>query len=352
MMLANIPTTDPFGITGDPQMPFLAQALDPLQARCKLERHRARLASVGGQIELRAVRVTRYKPGRRCLIEYDVAIERPGAPSEALTLVGKARARGLDEPSFQLLDLLWAAGFGAASRDGVCVPEPIGTIPEFQMWLQRKVPGAVATRRLVDSDGVTLARRIVEAVHKLHQAGILPHRRHTMADELRILHERLARVAQMEPRWEPRLDRVRDTCDRLGADIFERQTCGIHRDFYPDQVIVSGARLYLLDLDLYSAGDPALDIGNFIGHLTELSLRTLGDPLGLADREAAMAERFAELAGPATRAAVGAYATLTLVRHVYLSTQFPERRPFTEALLELCEQRLSCSRTSHSFPIR
>jgi len=33
-------------------------------------------------------------------------------------------------------------------------------------------------------------------------------------------------------------------------------------------------------------------------------------------------------------------ATLTLARHVYLSTQFPERIPFTEALLDLCEQRL------------
>src|SRR5262245_22062629 len=141
MMQANIPTTDLFGITDDPQMPFLAQALDPLQARRKLERHRARLASVGGQIELRAVRVARYKPGRRCLIEHDVAIERPGAPSEALTLVGKARARGLDSSSYQLLASLYAAGFGADSCDGICVPEPIGTIPEFQMWLQRKVPG-------------------------------------------------------------------------------------------------------------------------------------------------------------------------------------------------------------------
>jgi hypothetical protein len=26
--------------------------------------------------------------------------------------------------------------------------------------------------------------------------------------------------------------------------------CGIHRDFYADQVIVDGSRLYLLDFDL------------------------------------------------------------------------------------------------------
>jgi len=37
---------------------------------------------------------------------------------------------------------------------------------------------------------------------------------------------------------------------------------------------------------------------------------------------------------------VRSYTTLTLVRHIYISTQIAERRPFTEALLELCEQRL------------
>ena len=34
----------------------------------------------------------------------------------------------------------------------------------------------------------------------------------------------------------------------------------IHRDFYPDQVLVDGARVYLLDLDLYSLGEPPLDV--------------------------------------------------------------------------------------------
>jgi hypothetical protein len=38
------------------------------------------------------------------------------------------------------------------------------------------------------------------------------------------------------------------------------------------------------------------------------------------------------LAGEATRAAVRAYTRLTLARHLYLSTQFPQRRPFAEGL--------------------
>ena len=40
------------------------------------------------------------------------------------------------------------------------------------------------------------------------------------------------------------------------------------------------------------------------------------------------------------REAVRAYTTLTLARHIYLSTQFSERTHTTEHLLELCEQRV------------
>src|SRR5207245_9541587 len=105
--------------------------------------------------------------------------------------------------------------------------------------------------------------------------------------------------------------------DRLGAATREATTCWSHRYFYADQVIVDAGRLFLVDFDLYCEGDPALDIGNFLGHVTEQSLRTLGDPEALADREHAMEERFVELSG-VTPAAVRAYATLTLVRHVYL----------------------------------
>jgi hypothetical protein len=159
-------------------------------------------------------------------------------------------------------------------------------------------------------------------------------------DELRILYERLPLVAQMYPRWGKRLERVLEACEHVGAATPEPKLRGIHRDFYPDQVIVDGHRLYLLDLDLYCEGDSGLDIGNFIGHITEQSLRTLGSPDALADREVALEERFVELSGEVTRAAVRSYTTLTLVRHIYISTQFAERCPFSEALLELCEQRL------------
>jgi hypothetical protein len=337
---ADVALIDPLGVTNDPAMSTLAAALDPAEVRRRFRGRLRRLTGENGLTHLRTIRVTRYKPGRRCVIEYELEVERPDAAPEIVTLIGKVRRLRSGKSGYRLLSALWEAGFGADSADGITVAEPIGAVPEFRMWLQRKVQGQVATDLLAEPGGEDLARRIAEAAHKVHRAGVLAKRRHTMHDELRILHERLPSVARSEPQWAGRIERLLDACDRLGAGTLKPEPCGIHRDFYADQVIVAGPRLCLIDFDLYCEGDPALDIGNFLGHIREQSLRSLGDPEALADLEVAMEERFVELAGEETRAAVRAYKLLTLARHVHLSTLFPERRPFTGNLLELCEEYL------------
>ncbi len=335
----NISVSDQFGVTNDPNMPFLSQALDPLEVQHQLP---LLLKGEDERIQLNAIRVTRYKPGRRCLIEYDLKLEIPDKPVEKIVLIGKMRSRGLDWSSYHLVKSLWNKGFGANSEDGIFVPEPMGVIPEFQMWLQRKVPGELATKLLTEEKGVALAKRIAQALHKVHQAAIPASRRHTMTDELRILHERLPLVAQIKPEWTKRLEKILSACDRLGNNTPEPHLRGIHRDFYPDQVIADGAYLYLLDFDLYCEGNPALDLGNFIAHIQEQSLRTLGNIEALKERENALVEEFLRLSDKTTsKADISAYTTLTLVRHIYLSTQFPERCPFTHILLEICEQRLN-----------
>ena len=338
--MTNIEIIDPFNITEDPKMPFLLQALNPFEVKQQFENHVHSLSSQAKQIQLQAIRTIRYKPKRRCLIEYDITVKQFDGSEQAITLIGKARSRGLDRRNYSLVKSLWEQNFGKNSKDDVFVPEPMGMIESWNMWFQRKVPGIIATKLLVEPEGIKLARRIAQAAHKLHQAGISSHRVHTIADELQILRDRISIVAEMFPEQQKRLAKILDACDRLGASIPEVTPQGIHRDFYPDQIIVDRNCLYLLDMDLYCQGDPSLDIGNFIGHIIEQSLRTSGKISTLADREAALTKEFLRLSSTATRSAVESYTTLTLVRHIYLSTQFSARQPFTNSLIELCEQRL------------
>jgi len=339
-MSATIPVSDAFRAADDAALPTVALALDPARVAKEFKRGLLRLTGENGLVKLKAIRVLRHKPGRRCVIEYDVRIERPNQKREKALLVGKIRARRFGNEGYRLLDAIWNAGFDRRSPDGISVPEPVGLIPSFRMWLQRRITGVVASQGLAGPDGVELARSIAQAIHKLHRARIPVERVHTVADELRILHECLPLVAQTKLELQKRITRLLENCDRLGASLPGRQSCGIHRDFYPGQVIAKDRRLFLIDFDLYCLGDPALDVGNFIGHMMEESVRRFGRPDALADREAALEERFAELSDEEIRPRVQAYVTLTLARHVYLTTQFVERRPFTEALLELVESRL------------
>jgi aminoglycoside phosphotransferase (APT) family kinase protein len=335
-----IAVSDPFGAASDPLLPTVATALEPDAVNEAFKHGLPRLAGSDGRVTVRSIQVVRHKPGKRAVIEYRVRVKRPGAPVQRVRLFGKIRAKRFGNEAYRLLDALWQAGFNDASADGVSVPEPLGVLPEFRMWLQRRVKGSLAGPALSGPDGVAVARRIAEAIHKLHVAGVPAERSHSMDDELRILHECLARVTQLHPAWAGRIERLRESCDRLGTSVPKPQPCGIHRDFYPAQVILKGRRLWLIDFDLYCQGDPALDVGNFLGHVLEEGVRLTADATALREREKALEERFIELAGRHMLTAVRAYTTLTLARHVYLTTQFPDRVRFVEPVLNLCEQRL------------
>lgn len=317
-------------LLADPTLAFLAPALNPDWVASRLSE------VLGRSLTLQAIRPLRHKPGRRCLIAYDLLLAGESGP---VTVVGKVRSRGLDHHSYELQSKLWHYGFDEASPDGVSVPEPLGVIPEMNLWLQRWVPGEVATALLPEDVG--LAERIAGAIAKLHRAGIPARKRHTPADELRILQERLPRVLHSYPQWEKRIEQVLQASAVLAETLPPATTTGIHRDFYPDQVLVRGDRLYLLDLDLYCQGDPALDIGNFIAHLSEQSLRQFGHPDAFAEQEAALVETFCQGNGGVSRDAIASYKTLTLVRHIYISTLHPNRRATTAPLLALCEARLA-----------
>ena len=334
-----ISVSDPFNATGDAALPMVGAALDPTLAASEFKRRLPRLSG-GGRLKLKAVRVVRHKPGKRCVVEYDVEVRQPGEVDYPVTVIGKIRARRSGNEGFRQLETIWNAGFEAQSPDGISVPEPVGVISKFKMWCQRKVPGETATRLLAGPEGGALARRIAEAIHKLHRSKLLTEHSHTMADELRILRECFDKVASQRPEWTGRLAKLMVACEKLGARVPVPNACGIHRDFYSSQVIVDGARLWLIDFDLFCLGDPGLDVGNFLGHVIEHALRERGEANAFRVVERAMEDRFVELSGEQTRLAVRAYTTLTLARHVYLSTQFEERRHMTESLLDLCEQRL------------
>ncbi len=333
-----IDVIDEFDAINDAGMPFLNMALNPQIVQNKLAE-----CFPDSKYFLKHIKVIRYKPERRCLVEYKVENSNNrniGRSIKESILIGKARAKGLDRRTYELQVQLWNNGFGANAVDNISVPEPVGMIPEFSMWFQRKVVGVTAAKVITGQERITIAKRIAETAHKLHSSGIRPSRKHLISDELGVLKDRLERVIKMFPHWKKRIDRVLDKCIRIASSIQDTLSCGIHRDFYPDQLIVDGEKIFLLDLDLYCAGDPALDIGNFLGHLIETGIRTKNNENAFLNIQKTISEEYLLLSGCNLARNIETYTTLTLARHIYISTLFRDRRKYTEAILSTSEKRL------------
>lgn len=343
-----VSVVDHFGVSRDPEMPFLRTAIGAVRAQEHLNRslHKAddpKLKDASARI--RGIRVRRYKPGRRCLIQYDIA---SGKGQENITLLGKARSKGLDLATYQLQLTLWNNGFSSESPDKISIPRPVATIPEFNMWLYRKASGFPLTQFLPGPQGVSLARRVAQSARKVHTCAVPAPRSHTIEDELDILRQRLDMVTSIHPQWEKRIQALLQGCEEIAASVPAAPMASIYRDFYSDNILVDGERLYLLDFDLYCKGDPALDIGNFIGHLKELGLRHYDNADKFIAIEEELKKEFLRLSMGVDLRSIEVYTTLTLARHIYLSTQFLERQPFTEKIMELSQQRIDAHRRNRS----
>jgi hypothetical protein len=253
----------PIDTPNDPALPHLAEMLDPTSATQHL---RQSLDAPG--LRVRAARLIRHKPGRRALVAYRIA------PFGQLPerFLAKTRARGLDERTWSLNERLHSLGLASTGVYRASVPRPLGAVSEWRAWLQTWVPGETVWDALLldpPERATALAAGIAEALWALHRAPVEVGRDHDIDAELAILEPRLRHAAEQHPAWSERIGSVLDACRTLAERIRARPVVTLHRDFYPDQILVAGEHLHLLDLDLCARGDPALDLGNFVAHLEE-----------------------------------------------------------------------------------
>ena len=305
--------------------------------------------------QLEPVRVLRHKAGRRALLDYTL-IGRDLAETTRIELLGKLRFKGADQRGFAVQKALYEHGF---DLPWVAVPEALAILPEQRLWLQRRVPGTMASHLIRPGSDPGLSFRIGQALAALHRAGgqlqeaarngqspgatsppIDPTRRWTLEDELDMLHGRLEKATEARPAWAERIRALIPATRRLARRLPTTAPTGIHRDCYADQILVDGGRLTWLDLDLFCLGDPALDVGNFVAHLMEDALRHHGSLHALQAHQQAFTDGFRQDAPHVDMTAIEGWTLLSLARHIQLSTQFDDRHTTTLPLLEYCEHQL------------
>lgn len=331
--------SDPFGARHDASMPCVLAATDPDVASSQLRHCLADSRPDLALVSLEHIRVTRYRVGRRCIVEYGLKVARRRELFD-LALIGKIRAKGTDDRTFRVARALHQCGFEGDSADGISTPRAVGTIREFNMWLQEKVRGQDVFTAVNAENVDTLANRIAACIHKLHSAGPVSARDHAIHDEYSILETGLLHLISERPLLERRLRRVLKECGNLLHGMAAYKRAGIHRDFYPDHTLVHDDRIFLIDLDLYSMGDPALDVGNYIAHLYDWELRNKNSIRDAGLLEEAIVDNYEALAGCPMRQSIKNYVTVAMARLIGISHRISARRQHTESILEMFEGRL------------
>ena len=239
----------------DPALPQLAVLRNPTLVGYAL-------ADVYGEpVEVTAAAIVRHKPGRRCTLRYDVLA---GPDRQAERLYAKTFASDRGPRVHKSLKLIAdARAFGP----GALLPEPVAYVGRLKLLLQREVPGVPIDAGLLAGDR-SLAARVAEVLAALHTSGIELGRRHEVEDELAVLRARVAKLARGGRRARSCLARL----EVAAAAVPAWRVRPIHRDFYPDQLLLAGDRLGVLDLDDAAMSEPAVDVANFLAHLRLLGI--------------------------------------------------------------------------------
>lgn len=322
-------------------MNLMDSALKRESAESLFNKNLKALKSNNNILSLESIDLIRHKPEKRFLIKYLINIKNSDSDTgQKLSVLGKSRLKGLDVKTYEVIKRLWSNGFGPAATDNIEVPEPVGMIPELNMWLQKKIDGRSFFDVLREENSSKLCKQISLALIKLSKYDELTKKTHSISDELSILKTRLDVLANEKPQWSKDINKIMEDCIRLSEKLDDKLNVTIHRDFYHDQILIDGKRLYVLDLDLFTKGSPYLDMGNFNAHLTEYGLRNYGNPDYFIDTETKIKSEYIDNSLYKDEQSIEIFKIISLARHISISANIKQRREFTEDIIDLCRQQI------------
>ncbi|KIT16849.1 Phosphotransferase enzyme family protein [Jannaschia aquimarina] len=303
-------TTEPI----DAAMPTLAECLD--------RRAMASVVAATGVELTGSPELLRHKPGRRAIVRL------PCAAGDRLI---KLRAKGPDRATPALHHTLREAGFDGRAAP-FAIPRAWPGPDRLDAFLMEAVAGEPLADHARPGRDAAPFERAGRALAALHRLDVSLPQDWGLADEWAVLSRALRQAAEREPKHKDRIDKLASELRRELDRLSDARPVPLHRDFYFDQILIDGERMWLVDLDLMARGHPAIDPGNFTAHLEELALRRDGDPTTLRPQIHAFREGYADAGGPASGDDIDLMHRISLARHLAICLRIPGR---TEAFPRL-----------------
>ncbi|MBZ5641256.1 MAG: aminoglycoside phosphotransferase family protein [Acidobacteriia bacterium] len=289
---------------------------------------RARLGSIFSEhhsIADLTIQPMRRRPGSRHVFAYKllVADKRTGKQN-VVELVGKqdtTRAVGKAAKEFEAMRLLWGAGFGQDHQ--FRIPQPLHHFEDLRMIIQEKARGTKLRSFLGDGNDISFnhARMTGQWLAKLHNMPLESLRECAYEAEKASLRTFVDALKNDQPQLESELRQYAAAIEQR-FDLFQGVAAThVHGDFHPDHVYVANNFVTVIDFERFCIGDPARDLGSFVGHMRTTAY-SLEKSIEFADREIdAFLESYfgamPEALGNAISARVAPYAALSSLEALY-----------------------------------
>lgn len=250
----------------DPQLPELPMLFNPELFEST---YNEKLENVGIQCNAASLstQLLSYRLGRRCIVrmKWESAPQRDSPASGREIIIKMSRPRQA-LALWTKLRQLECDGFNAGSHDQIVLPKHLFLHRSTGAIFQRSETGESLHSLIGHSlfpEGCAAAARALRKLHHTHLSGLITYTTDDELDHLAWLSSvTVAAFPSLRARVEAVMrDLVRTRPTKAPALVT------VHRDFYDKQVLFDGRRTVLLDYDTLAAGDPALDYGNFVGHL-------------------------------------------------------------------------------------
>ncbi len=296
----------------------------------------------GTQLTSVTAHVVRYKPGRKCLLRYDLAWAAGGRDLPRVVWARVSR-----RPKFERTHGNLPRIHAAAAGIGFDLPEPLGVAPGVAMEFFGPVRGSALCELTDRDDFPLLCRRVGERLRRFHALRVELDEVFDGAAQAERLAENAAEFAWMLPAeanriaaFEREINARLHTTDPPGS----RAPLGlIHRDFHGGNILVADGRYALVDFEDCAMGEAADDVGSHWAQLWWHGHRTPGRSARLAAARRAFLDGYLETADPSTVSRLPTYAAMHCFLRAHQCLRHPQdgaRHNDALAMLVACEHAL------------
>jgi hypothetical protein len=262
----------------DPGLPYLGQLLDIDFVKSQVEKNLSAFGLTEGWNCQEAVyHVGKYRPGKRCLIRYEVILADTENNRQQFIFYSKTYDSPRSRYVFDILRKIYASS--ACSQGLLNIPRPIAHIDSANtIWLL-EWPGK-SFSPMMQSQGwenfpktgfLPKIAAMLAALHRAELPGVILHQgpspaaalknaRGDFADIIRFLPEKQAVLAQM-------MEKMVSLAPAQGEKI---PAATIHGSFKLAQLVCREDELALVDFDSVAKGDPLYDVAEFIASVVNL----------------------------------------------------------------------------------